>query len=404
MEKDFLENVYRHFRYRFFKLSILPALLGLWLFFTPNILNYLDSSVILSDKICGVLLILLSALSFYNPVILQLGIFIGLWVSFFSCSSDLLPLVFAHDSLLGFATLAIIFLLPNRPEDLEVGPTIPETCHYNPSSGGKRAAVLIFAFVGWLQSRYLTSAALNIADADTSCSLFFSSTLMVIYSMLIVLSLTGGERRWHTQPKVVFITAILLFIAIGLTLAAILLSQLFLTNYEGVCLTVAPVFSLAFFYDEIRATWNYLSKNYSNRKQLAITAFYGSEYYKKSLFWEERSVLPFSQACKQAFAGLSFPLNLIFACIFSIFFVQLNANLSIPDTCRFFVNSACWFILVLSIFSFAESLRHLRWLSLLFAAGIILSPVIFHLPLEASTLLSIIVSGIAFIILSIGRL
>lgn len=84
MEKDFLENVYRHFRYRFFKLSVLPALLGLWLFFTPNILNYLDSSVILSDKICGVLLILLSALSFYNPVILQLGIFIGLWVSFFS--------------------------------------------------------------------------------------------------------------------------------------------------------------------------------------------------------------------------------------------------------------------------------------------------------------------------------
>lgn len=93
--------------------------------------------------------------------------------------------------------------------------------------------------------------------------------------MLIVLSLTGGERRWHTQPKVVFITAILLFIAIGLTLAAILLSQLFLTNYEGVCLTVAPVFSLAFFYDEIRATWNYLSQNYSNRKQLAITAFTG---------------------------------------------------------------------------------------------------------------------------------
>ena len=29
MEKDLLENVYRHYRYRFFKLSILPALLGL---------------------------------------------------------------------------------------------------------------------------------------------------------------------------------------------------------------------------------------------------------------------------------------------------------------------------------------------------------------------------------------
>ncbi|AAF39304.1 hypothetical protein C6H88_02300 [Chlamydia muridarum str. Nigg] len=404
MDKDLLENVYRHFRYRFFKLSILPALLGLWLFFTPDILNYLDATVILSDRVCGILLILLSALSFYNPIILRLGVFIGLWVSVFSCSPNFSPLVFAHDSLLGFATLAIICLLPNRPEDLEVGPTIPETSDYNPSSGGKRGAVLLFSFLGWLQSRYLTSIALNIADADTTCSLFFSSILMVIYSMLIVLSLTGGERRWHTRPKAVCVTAFMLFFALGATLIAILLSQLSLTNYAGINLTIAPVFSLAFFYDEIRATWQYLTQFSSDRKKLTKVAFYGSEYYRESFFWEERSVLPFSKACKQAFEGLSFPLNLVFACILAIGFVQINTNLAIPNTCRFFVNNACWFILVLSIFSFAKSLRHLRWLSLLFAAGILLSPVIFHLPLEAKPLLSIVASGIAFIGLSIGRL
>lgn len=404
MEKDLLENVYRHYRYRFFKLSILPALLGLWLFFTPDILNYLDPATVLSDRVCGLLLILLSALSFYNHLILRLGIFIGLWISAFSCYPGLSPLVFAHDSLLGFATLAVICLLPNRPEDLEVGPTIPETCHYNPSSGGKRGAVLLFSFLGWLQSRYLTSVALHIADAEATCSLVVSSILMIIYSLLIVLSLTGGERRWHTRPKVVFITAFLLFCAIGLTLAAILLSQLFLTNYKGVSLTIAPVFSLAFFYDEIQAAWHYLTQFFSDKKKLTRIAFYGSEYYKESLFWEERSVLSFSKACKQAFEGLAFPINLVLACVLAICFVQINVHLSLPDTCRFFINSACWFILVLSIFSFAKSLHHLRWLNLLFAAGIVLSPVIFHLPLDAKTLLSIVASGIAFIALSIGRL
>ena len=232
----------------------------------------------------------------------------------------------------------------------------------------------------------------------------FSTTLMVIYSMLIVLSLTGGERRWHTRPKVVFVIAFWLFLAIGVTLTAILLSQLSLINYQGVYLTIAPVLSLSIFYDELRATWNYLTQFSSDKKKLAQMAFYGSEYYKESLFWEERSVLPFSKAWKQAFEGISFPLNLVFTCIFAILFVQLNQSLSLSDTCRFFVNSACWFILVLSIFSFSESLRHLRWISLLFAAGILLSPVIFHLPLEAKTLLSIIVTGIVFIALSIGRL
>ncbi|MBQ8498386.1 hypothetical protein [Chlamydia sp.] len=404
MEKDLLENVYRHFRYRFFKFSILPALIGLWLFFTPSILNYLDPSIVLSDKICGILLVILSALSFYSPIVLRLSIFIGLWISFFSCSTNASPLVFAHDSLIGFATLAAICLLPNRPEDLEVGPTIPETCHYNPSSGGKRGVVLLLSFIGWLLSRYLTSAALNIANTTATCSRFFSTTLMVIYSMLIVLSLTGGERRWHTRPKVVFVIAFWLFLAIGVTLTAILLSQLSLINYQGVYLTIAPVLSLSIFYDELRATWNYLTQFSSDKKKLAQMAFYGSEYYKESLFWEERSVLPFSKAWKQAFEGISFPLNLVFTCIFAILFVQLNQSLSLSDTCRFFVNSACWFILVLSIFSFSESLRHLRWISLLFAAGILLSPVIFHLPLEAKTLLSIIVTGIVFIALSIGRL
>ncbi|WP_348662638.1 hypothetical protein [Chlamydia vaughanii] len=404
MDKETIDNVYKHFRYRFFKLSILPAFLGLLLIFTPNTLNYQDQSIIISDRICGALLITLAAFSFLKRSVLWFGVFIGIWVTLFSCFPERSSIVFANDTLIGFAIFAVVCIPPTRPEALEVGPTLPEGISYNPSSGGRRAAVLVLSLLAWLQSRYLTASALGISSSAFECEFFIYAAMMTTYSLLVVLSLSGGERRWHTRPKIVLVTAITLICAIILTFIPIVLKQLRPDCWLCLCLTIQPALAFVFAYDELRATLIYLSQFSKKKRELIRMSFFGSEYYRDSLFWEERTVLPFGKACKQAFQGISFPLNLAISICLAIIFMKIGYDLSLTDALRNYTNICCWFIIVLSTLSFAESLRRLRWLCLIFSAAIVLSPVFFHIPIHAPALIPTVVTGIALIFLSIGKI
>ncbi|BAE81185.1 conserved hypothetical protein [Chlamydia felis Fe/C-56] len=404
MDKEALENIYKHFRYRFFKLSILPAFLGLLLIFTPNTLNYQEPSIILSDRICGSLLIILALASFYKRSVLWFGVFVGIWVTLFSCFPERSSLVFANDTLIGFAIFAVVCIPPTRPEALEVGPTLPEGISYNPSSGGRRAAVLLLSLISWIQSRYLTASALGLSKTAFEGDFFVYASMMTAYSLLIVLSLSGGERRWHTRPKIVIATAITLLFTIVLTLIPIVLKQLSLDCWICLSQTIQPALAFVFAYDELRATFIYLSQFIGKKRELIRMSFFGSEYYRDSLFWEERTVLPFIKACKQAFQGISFPINLLIAVCVAIGFIKISDELAIADTLRNYINICCWFIIVLSILSFAESLRRLRWLCLIFSVAILLSPVFFHIPLHSPILIPTIITGITLIVLSIGKL
>ncbi|AZU11119.1 hypothetical protein D3X08_02980 [Chlamydia psittaci] len=404
MDKETLENIYKHFRYRFFKLSILPAFLGLLLICTPNTLNYQAPSVILSDRICGSLLILLACISFYKRSVLWFGVFVGIWVSLFPCFPERSSIVFANDTLIGFAIFAVVCIPPTRPEALEVGPTLPEGISYNPSSGGRRAAVLILSLLAWLQSRYLTASALGISSSSFEHDFFVYAMMMTAYSLLVVLSLSGGERRWHTRPKVVIATAITLLSTIILTFIPIVTQQLTLDCWLCLFLTLQPALAFVFAYDEFRATFNYLARFLDKKRELIRISLFGSEYYRDSLFWEERTVLPFIKACKQAFQGISFPIHLLITICVTIGFIKMSDELAITDTLKNYTNICCWFIIVLSTLSFADSLRYLRWLCVIFSAAILLSPVFFHIPLHAPILIPTIITGIALIFLSVGKI
>ncbi|WP_174222229.1 SPW repeat domain-containing protein [Chlamydia poikilotherma] len=404
MDKETLENIYKHFRYRFFKLSILPAFLGLLLISTPNTLNYQAPSVILSDRVCGSLLIILALISFYRRSVLWFGVFIGIWVTLFPCFPERSSIVFANDTLIGFAIFAVVCIPPTRPEALEVGPTLPEGMTYNPSSGGRRAAVLILSLLAWLQSRFLTASALGISRTAFECSFLVYAAMMTAYSLLVVLSLSGGERRWHTRPKIVLATALTLLSAIILTFIPIVSKQMTLDCWICLSLTIQPALAFVFAYDEFRATFTYLGQFIGKKRELLRISLFGSEYYRDSLFWEERTVLPFIKACKQAFQGISFPINLLIAVCVAIGFIKVSDEFAVTDKLRNYIDICCWFIIVLATLSFANSLRHLRWLCVIFSAAILLSPVFFHIPLHSPILIPTIIIGIALIFLSVGKI
>ncbi|EPP35306.1 putative membrane protein [Chlamydia ibidis] len=404
MDKETVENIYKHFRYRFFKLSILPAFLGLLLIFTPITLDYQDTQVILSERICGSLLIFLAILSFRVRAVLWVGVFIGIWVTWFACYPERSSLVFANDTLLGFAILALVCIPPTRPDALEVGPTLPEGIAYNPSAGGRRAAVLFLSLLGWLQSRYLTASLLGISSEKFDCDNQIYTVMMITYSILVVLALSGGERRWHTRPKIVLATACALIVVVISSLWSIIQGDIRFDCWICLCLAVEPAFAVVFAYDEILATSKYLAQFSKDKKNLLKTALLGSEYYRDSLFWEERTVLPFGKACQQAFRGISFPLHRLAAIVLTFTFVKMNYGMALSNGARSYINICGWFIIVLSIISFAESLRHFRWLCLIFSIAILLSPVVFHLPLHAPMLIPTIFTGIALVFLSIGKI
>lgn len=404
MDQENIDNIYKHFRYRCFKFSILPAFLGLLLICNPNILNYQDTAIILSNRICGLLLILLASLSFIQRSILWFGILIGVWETMFPCILKSSPIVFANDTLLGFAIFSTVCIPPTRPDPLEVGPTLPERILYNPSSGGRRAAVLILSLLGWLQARYLTALTLGITQYSHESMFFIYPAMMTAYSLLVVLTLSGGERRWHTRPKIVIVIAAILLVTIMMTLLLITFKHLCPTNWLCLSLTIQPALASVFAYDELRATFSYLSQFYKKKMELLHVALFGSEYYKETLFWEERTVLPFSKACKQAFLGISFPINLILSVALAIVCMKFGYGNAFSETLRTYISMCCWFITVLSLLSFAESLRFLRWFCLIFSAAILLAPIFFHIPLKSPYLLPTILLGIILIILPIGKI
>lgn len=404
MDKETIDNIYKHFRYRFFKLSVLPAFLGLILICTPSTLNYQDAAATLSDKLCGCLLILLATLSFLQRSILWLGVFVGMWVTLFACCPERSSLIFANDTLIGFAIFAVVCIPPSRPDVLEVGPTIPQGISYNPSSGGRRAAVLVLSLLAWLQARYLTASALGISQSAFQYDCHTYAIMMTAYSLLVVLALAGGERRWHTRPKVVIATNVILICVLFLTFTSTLFGQQPSDSWLCLFLAAQTALSCVFSYDELRATCVHLSQFSKKKKDLLRMSLFGSEYYKDSMFWEERTVLPFWKACQQAFYGISFPINLIMSIFIAAVFMKLAYDLAFTDALKNYLNICCWFIIILSVLAFAESLRHLRWFCLIFSAAILLAPVFFQIHIHAFIFIPTLVAGVALSFLSIGKI
>ncbi len=401
MDKENIDNIYKHFRYSYFKFSIIPIFLGILLIYSPNTLSYPATFSASIERMFGILLILIALTSFYIRPILRLGIAIGTGVILSGTLGNPSPVAFANDSLLGLAILAISCIPPTRPIELEVGPTIPEGGSYNPSCSGRRAAVLSLSLLAYVQTRHLTASALGIAGDPLVCFPWIYPVMMTLYSLLTVLSLSGGERRWHTRPKIVLFSALITLGAIILTLIPFIFECFlpFFWTYMSLAAGTALIFTLSC--DELKATLGYLSQGEFHKKSLLHVLFYGSSFYKETLLWEERSVQGLLTICKQVALGITLRLPILLAIGCLVTFIKVYHPLSEIYTQQIFFNVMGWSILVFLTLSLANTLHYMHWFALLCSIGILFSPVFFHIPLESPTLLPAISFGLILTALSI---
>ncbi|WP_348660393.1 hypothetical protein [Chlamydiifrater volucris] len=414
MDEETFSNIHRHFRYSLLRINCLFVFLGLWCLTSPYTLGYTSQAVAISDTCCGLSLILLGLLLSCCRPLRCLGVFIGVWISLLATFLNTNPVVFANDTLLGFAILLASVTPPSRPKELDVGPTIPEGLRYNPSSYGRRLIILFLVMLSWIQSRHLTASCLGFATAITpldsigKCSLELfriQGLLSVSFSLFGALILSGREKRWHTRPQAVLASGFVLLCITVLTL----LPVAFGGNSAWTCplctvMILKQAFLIAFSFDEIKATCIYLAK-LSPSKQGGIfrALFKGSEFYKKTFIWEERSFVPSSKLLKESLKGISFPVNLIAVILIAFALAETSQVLGISTQIRNFLEVCARFIIIFSILAFSKSLRTLRLMNLAFGFGVSISPLLFGLSYGQVGFSIILLSGLAIMALSLRK-
>ncbi|WP_213357681.1 SPW repeat protein [Chlamydiifrater phoenicopteri] len=414
MDKETFSNIHRHFRYSLFKINCLFVFLGLWCLASPYTLGYESKTVITSDLCCGCALIFLAALmTFWRPLI-YLGALIGIWICCVATFLTNSPVVFANDTLIGFAILLASVSSPSRPKELDVGPSIPEGLQYNPSTYGRRLIILFLVVLSWIQSRHLTASCLGFASGALSlaglgkCSqeLFYIQGLLSIsFAVFGAFILSGREKRWHTRPLSVLASGFILLIIAVLTLLPVALGGK--TSWACPLCTVMilkQALLIAFSFDEIKATCIYLAKIPSNKQGgMFRVLFRGSEFYNKTLIWEERSLVSASKLLRESFKGLSLPLNLIAVILIAFALAETSQILGISDQMENFLKICSRFVITFSILAFSESLRALRLMNLAFGFGVAITPLLFRLPYGQAGFSIILLSGLTIMALSLRK-
>ena len=389
------------------------ALLGLWLLAAPLTFGYESES----DWICGALLILVG-LGIRTPRFVAAWGFalIGLWL-------ELAPLLlrtpsvahYLNDTIVGLLAIALFLILPAWSNQLpDIGPSIPPGWTYNPSSLPQRLPIAFLAFIGWMLSRYMASYQLGYIDAIWD-PFFPDGTFHVItsdisksfpvpdaglgalaYSLEMLSTFKGGACRWRTMPWMVLVFGVL---AIPLSLTSvilILLQPLVVGAWCTWCLITAfcMLILMALSIDEVVACLQYLK--HSKEKPFLWLLFQGGKCPgAKRDARTPKLGAPLQELLKASCWGLTFPWNLVLTALFGGGLMLIPSYFALRGLIADLDHALGALIVVVSVISFSEIARPLRWLNVPLTAGIVFAA-LFHTSGPSFVLELILCLAIAF--------
>jgi len=252
----------RH-QYKFLWTYLTNCILGLWLITMPAVVTYKSASLVLSDIVSGVLVILIEAISFSpcRAMVRWLTPIIGCWLLFaplaFWAPN---PVVYHVDTLVGCLLIAFSFLIPGMPGKAGLdlpGPDKPPGWTYNPSSWIRRWLGIALSLVGFLIARYLAAFQLGYI-AHAWDPFFGGSSEKVLHSVVsrsfpisdagfgamayileMISGFLGDRARWRTAPWMVVLFAILV-LPLGVTSITLVITQPTIVHHWcGLCLIAA---------------------------------------------------------------------------------------------------------------------------------------------------------------------
>lgn len=393
------------------------AALGFWLLTAPGAFNFQSKPLVISDIICGILLIILALMSRRHPKQLMLWVitFLGIWIQFSPLlywapdSASYLTNVLIGSLVITFSV--VLFQLPGELPSVE--PTVPPGWTYNPSSGPQRLPVAILVFLCWTISRYL--ACYQLGYIDTVWDPFFvpgtkavvESTIShdfpvpdaglgaLAYTIEFFTVLQGGRARWRTAPWLVLVYGILV-IPVGLvSTTLVILQPLVVGTWCTLCLATAicMLFAIPLAIDEVIASlqflnrygWKYLFKG---GECPDASADEGTPDMHSSIF----------TLFKASFWGMGFPWNLWLAAFVGVFLMATPTLFGAHGILFDFDPILGAFTTVVAVVSFAERLRGFRWAISLFAVVLVIVAWSTHQGMTIHTPI-----GVVLILLSIRK-
>ncbi len=406
---------------------------GLWLISSPFTFGYVQTAMIWSDVISGTLLVLLSLAAllpqfdFWGRWSVSL---VGIWLQFaplvFWAKN---PAAFVNDTLIGALAITFAILVPSMPgmahhmEMAKPGPEVPPGWSYNPSTWHQRAPMILFAFAGWLLSRYLAAFQLgfiptifepffgqgtvNVLTSEVSRTFPISDAGLgaAAYTLEMLMACMGGKTRWRSMPWMVT-GFFILVVPLGVTsIVLVILQPVVVGFWCTICLGTALIMLLMipFTLDELVAMVQFLKQSVREGNSLWRVFWIGGTIGQENR--DERTPeygAPVGRFFPAMAWGVTMPWTLIVSTLLGAWLMIEPAMLGTLGKTAESNQIAGALIITVSVIVMAEIIRAGRFINVLLGIWVIAAPWLFA-GAGTSTRLNNVVVGVLLILLSIPR-
>lgn len=372
--------------------------LGIWLMFSHFALGYTTFSMVLSDMITGGVIIIASIFAIkanrFGFLCLWIICFAGLWLNFAPLIFwAKMPVEYLNDTVTGILAVLFSLIIPGLPGKVEdKGHEIPVGWTYNPSAWVQRLPVIKLGIVGMFISRYLAAYQLGYIDSAWD-PVFGMDTIKVItsnvagyfpvpdaglgcfaYTIEVLLGLKGGESRWRTMPWMV-VGFVLLVVPLGVVSIILVILQPLVVGawcFLCLCTATAMMFMIVYAVDELIAVFQFLHQSIKAGNGFWKTFWHGGDLPGTKdddpLKLSEFKVIDIQKRANQ---GIGWRWNLFLSAAAGVLLMLTPYLFSIEGTMEdidhFIGSLAC----VVSILSFAEVIRSLRFINMVFGVCLI---------------------------------
>lgn len=414
--------------------------LGAWLAFSPFTLGYESTGMMVSDVVCGLLLVLLGSLSLSphpsNRKARWLVGGLGLWLMF-------APLVFwaptaaayLNGTLVG--TLVTCFAMVVRPFPslspvaAATGPEVPPGWDFSPSDWFQRIPIIFLAFIGFFISRYLT--AYQLGHIDAVWDPFFSGAEIagekngteeiitssvskawpvpdaglgaLTYLLEIITGLIGSRARWRTMPWLVLLFGFMIIPLGAISITFIIIQPIVLNSWCTLCLIAAAamLLQIPYSFDEIVATIQFLRRRAQKGHPWMRIMFTGDtdDGPKSKSTGDDFSQPPLAILKSMIQGGVTAPWNLLACCAIGIWLMFSQITVGSAGAMANSDHLIGALVLTVTVTAFAEVTRPLRYLNVFLGLALLIAP--FVLANNLLAMIASILCGILLIGLSLPR-
>lgn len=421
---------------KFIWAPFLTMAMGAWLASSPAMIVYNSTSLIWSDILSGLAVIILGFLSLsWKLRLARWGTAaVATWVMF----APLLfwaptGAVYLNQTLAGAIIFGLAVLarpIPGiQPAAAATGPTIPPGWDQSPSSWFQRVPIIALAVVGFLISRHMT--AYQLGHIDAVWEPFFSGSPgngkngteeiitssvseawpvpdagvgALTYMLEILTGIVGSSRRWRTMPWLVLIFGIMIVPLGVVSITFIIIQPIIIGTWCTVCLIAALMMLLQIPYavDELIATGQFLIRRKKKGRPVLWVLFRGDTDDGPDERIEDDFTQPPGQILRQMVTGgMTFSWTLLVSAALGVWLMFTRLTLGTNGALADADHLIGALVITVSVAALAEPIRPVRLLNLCLGLAIALMPFIVEATLVQMA--ADIVVGLAIAALSIPR-